>query len=84
MFDFLGDISTADGLIAAAITGLLAVATFLNFGAKIVKYVKALKESVDVVLAALIALSDGKVTADEVKKIKDEFEEATAAWKNPS
>ena len=50
---------------------------------KLIKYIGALKESVDVVMAGLVALSDGKITSEEVTNFKKEVEEAKNAWKNP-
>ena len=70
------------GTIALIVTALLSVAAVVGFLPKLIKVVGKLKESVDVATATLSALSDGKVTAEEVGKIKVEIEEAKVAWKS--
>ena len=62
--------------IALIVTAVLAVA----FGF-IARYIKALKESVDVISAALSALADGQVTAAEIEDLKVQIAEAKDAWK---
>jgi len=67
-------------------SALMSVLTFLGVGAKVLKYVKALKESIDVGTAVALAVSaegDGgsTVTKTEIDKIKKELEEAKEAWK---
>lgn len=70
-----------DTLIATVITAVFGILSFLGVGMKVVKYIGALKESVDVAIAGLIAMSDGKLDPEEIEKIKKEFDEAKAAWK---
>lgn len=67
--------------LALIATGVLSVLSVLGILAKGLKYVRAVKESLDVVIAAVVALSDGKVSADEIAEIQAEIEEAKAAWK---
>ncbi len=69
------------GTVAIIVTGILTVlGTF--FGFKYNKVKKALKESVDVGLAVVIAYQDDKVSAEETDKIIAEAKEAYAAWKD--
>jgi len=66
------------GTIAVIASAALAVLGSITV---IVKYAKALKESVDVLTAVTVALSDGKLTPEEIGDIKAEFDEAKEAWK---
>jgi len=68
-------------LIAGIASGALVLLIALGVFGKVTVKLNAVKESVDVLTATIAALSDGKVTADEVGKIKVEIEEAKAAWK---
>ena len=70
------------GTIAMIITAVLALLGVLGYLSKTMKVTKALKESVDVATAGLMALSDGKVTPEEIEKFKKELAEAKAAWKS--
>ena len=71
-----------NGTIAIIATALLAGLGVFGLLPLILKYAKAIKESVDVLTAVTVALSDGKIDADEVADIKAEVEEAKAVWKN--
>ena len=71
-----------NGTLAMIASAVLGLASVLGFMGKILKYVKAVKESLDVLIAITTALSDGKVTAEEIAKIQVEIEEAKAAWKS--
>lgn len=68
------------GTIAMIVSAVLGLLTFLGISGLVMKKLKAVKESADVLTAAIMALSDGKVTADEIQDILDEFEEAKQAW----
>ena len=67
--------------IAIIATAVGAILTFIGFGAKILNIVKAVKESLDVLVAGFMAFSDGKVTPEEIEKFKTELDEAKEAWK---
>ena len=70
------------GTIAMIATAVLALVGVLGFLPKVLKIANSIKESIDVVLATLSALSDGKITPEEVAKIKEEIKEASDAWKS--
>ena len=69
------------GTIALIATSVLALLGILGVLVGVLKVSGKVKESIDVVYAGLVALSDGKITAEEIEKIKQEIEEAKAAWK---
>jgi len=70
------------GTIALIATTALTLLGILGVLAGIIKISGKVKETVDVIYAVVVAISDGKITADEVEKIKQEIKEAGDAWKS--
>ena len=74
------DVWTIVSAVLAVIAGLF-TAFWSKAKGKIVAAYKLLKECLDVVDAATVALEDDKITKEEVEKIKKEAEEVKVAWK---
>ena len=71
-----------DGTVAILVTGVLSVLGVVGVLAIVLKFGKAIKESLDVVASAVNAIQDGQVSADEIAELKKQLAEAKQAWKD--
>jgi hypothetical protein len=64
-------------LIASAVLAVI----FSAFSGAIVHYIKAIKETFDVLYVSLDSILDGVLTKDEIQNILKELDEMKEAWK---
>ena len=69
------------GTIAIIASAVLTILGLFGVLTKVLKKADALKESLDVLVAVIVASKDGRFDKDEVDNIKKEVAEAQAAWK---